>query len=66
MVHQKKGGIHESNRIFMGTFGWYRLTGLLHQNICDAKKASVATRYTRWPFFFSIHFFVLLSHKLTY
>jgi hypothetical protein len=33
MVHQKKGGIHESNSIFMGTFGWYRLTGLLHQNI---------------------------------
>jgi len=26
MSHQKKGGIHESNRIFMGPFGWYRLT----------------------------------------
>ena len=33
IVHQRKGGIHDIYRIFMGTFGWYRLTGLLHQNI---------------------------------
>jgi len=38
MIHQRKGGIHEIYRIFMGTFGWYRLTGLLHQNIWDAQK----------------------------
>jgi hypothetical protein len=33
MVHQKKGGIHESTEYSWKTFGWYRLTGLLHQNI---------------------------------
>lgn len=30
MPHQKKGGIHESIRLFLETFGWFRLTGLLH------------------------------------
>ena len=30
MLHQMKGGIHAIYRIFMETFGWYRLTGLLH------------------------------------
>ena len=30
MFHQRKGGIHDIYRIFMETFGWYRLTGLLH------------------------------------
>jgi hypothetical protein len=30
-----KGGIHAINRIFMETFGRYRLTGLIHSNICD-------------------------------
>jgi hypothetical protein len=32
---KEKGGIHAINRIFMETFGRYRLTGLLHPNICD-------------------------------
>lgn len=40
MPHQKKGGIHESNRIFMGPFGWYRLTEAFHSNICGARSAN--------------------------
>jgi hypothetical protein len=39
MFHQRKGGIHDIYSIFMETFGRYRLTGLLHQNICGAKSA---------------------------
>lgn len=31
ITHQRKGGIHAIYRIFMETFGWYRLTGLLHK-----------------------------------
>jgi hypothetical protein len=38
MAHQRKGGIHDICSIFMGTFGRYRLTGLLHQNICGARR----------------------------
>jgi len=33
---KEKGGIHAIYRLFMETFGWYRLTGFLHQNILPA------------------------------
>jgi hypothetical protein len=41
MPHQKKGGIHDIFRIFMETFGWFRLTGLLHQNIWALKRKQI-------------------------
>ena len=54
MSHQKKGGIHESNRIFMGTFGWYRLTGLLHQNIWKGEEPKGHPVY-QVAIFFCLH-----------
>lgn len=39
MIHQRKGGIHESTDYSWETFGWYRLTGLLSLQYLGAFKA---------------------------
>jgi hypothetical protein len=64
MVHQRKGGIHDSNRIFMGTFGWYRLTGLLHQNIWKTPKSVSGHQVYLVAFLFYTHSSLTPSRKL--
>lgn len=50
MPHQKKGGIHEFNSIFVGPFGWFRLTEASQQNIC-AQKAQTKSPASAGDFF---------------
>jgi hypothetical protein len=39
ITHQRKGGIHAIYRIFVETFGWFRLTGFYStKENCDAKR----------------------------
>jgi hypothetical protein len=58
---KEKGGIHAIYRLFMETFGWYRLTGFLHQNILPAKMPET-TVYGQW--FFCVPYPLFQSLKL--
>ena len=54
MIHQRKGGIHDIYSIFMETFGRFRLTGLLHQNILSVETYATGHRVYLVAFFSTI------------